>query len=126
MILLAPSHRYGIRDLAVLPMADAVSTPLGTIPLDTAMRNALLGEAMFRADDGVHRVEHSTQIQYPFLQHCLGDFKLLPIIVGNLSNSAADALAAALKPFLADDALLVVSSDFIHYGSDFDYEPLPR
>jgi len=126
VILLAPSHRYGIRDLAVLPMADAVSTPLGTIPLDTAMRNALLGEAMFRADDGVHRLEHSTQIQYPFLQHCLGDFKLLPIIVGSLSSHAADALAAALKPFLADDVLLVVSSDFIHYGSDFDYEPFPQ
>lgn len=126
VILLAPSHRYGIRDLAVLPMADAVSTPLGTIPLDTDMRNALLGEAMFRADDGVHRVEHSTQIQYPFLQHCLGDFKLLPVIVGNLSPRAADALAAALKPFLFDDVLLVVSSDFIHYGSDFDYEPFPQ
>ena len=99
VILLAPSHRYGIRDLAVLPMADAVSTPLGTIPLDTAMRNALLGEAMFRADDGVHRLEHSTQIQYPFLQHCLGDL---------------------------DDVLLVASSDFIHYGRDFDYEPFPQ
>jgi len=126
VILLAPSHRYGIRDLAVVPMADAVSTPLGTIPLDTDMRNALLESAMFRADDGVHRVEHSTQIQYPFLQHCLGDFKLLPVIVGNLSAHAADALAAALKPFLANDVLLVISSDFIHYGSDFDYEPFPE
>ena len=126
VILLAPSHRYGIRDLAVVPMADAVSTPLGTIPLDTDMRNALLGSAMFRADDGVHRVEHSTQIQYPFLQHCLNDFKLLPVIVGNLSARAADALAAALKPFLFDDVLLVVSSDFIHYGRDFDYEPFPQ
>ena len=69
VILLAPSHRYGIRDLAVVPMSDAVSTPLGTIMLDTAMRDALLGSAIFRADDGVHRLEHSTQIQYPFLQH---------------------------------------------------------
>ena len=126
VILLAPSHRYGIRDLAVVPMADAVSTPLGTIPLDTAMRNALLGSPVFRADDGVHRLEHSTQIQYPFLQYCLGDFKLLPVVVGNLSPRAADALAAALKPFLADDVLLVVSSDFIHYGKDFDYEPFPQ
>ncbi len=126
VILLAPSHRYGIRDLAVVPMADAVSTPLGTIPLDTDLRNALLGSAMFRADDGVHRVEHSTQIQYPFLQHCLNNFKLLPVIVGSLSPRAADALAAALKPFLVDDVLLVVSSDFIHYGSDFDYEPFPQ
>lgn len=126
VILLAPSHRYGIRDLAVLPMSDAVSTPLGTIPLDTAMRDALLGNAMFRADDGVHRVEHSTQIQYPFLQHCLGDFELLPVIVGSLSEHAADAIASALKPYLADDVLLVVSSDFIHYGRDFDYEPFPQ
>ena len=118
VILLAPSHRYGIRDLAVLPMADAVSTPLGTIPLDTDMRNAMLGKAMFRADDGVHRLEHSTQIQYPFLQHCLDDFKILPVIVGNLSSRAANALV--------DDVLLVISSDFIHYGSDFDYEPFPQ
>ena len=78
VILLAPSHRYAIRDLAILPMSDAVSTPFGTIPLDTVMRDALLGNTMFRADDGVHRLEHSTQIQYPFLQHCLDDFKLLP------------------------------------------------
>ena len=126
VILLAPSHRYGIRDLAVLPMSDAVSTPLGTIPLDTDMRDALLGSPMFRADDGVHRLEHSTQIQYPFLQYCLDDFKLLPVIVGSLSTPAADTLADALKPFLADDVLLVVSSDFIHYGSDFDYTPFPQ
>lgn len=126
VILLAPSHRYAIRDLAILPMSDAVSTPLGTIPLDTAMRDALLRSPVFRADDGVHRLEHSTQIQYPFLQHCLGEFKLLPIIVGGLSGAAADAIANALRPYLADDVLLLVSSDFIHYGRDFDYEPFPE
>ena len=126
VILLAPSHRYAIRDLAVMPMADAVSTPLGTVPVDSALRDVLLRSAMFRADDGVHRVEHSTQIQYPFLQHCLGEFTILPVIVGNLSSAAADGLAAALRPHLADDVLLVVSSDFIHYGRDFDYEPFPE
>ena len=126
VILLAPSHRYAIRDLAVLPMADAVSTPLGTIPIDTAMRNALLQSPVFRADDGVHRLEHSTQIQYPFLQHCLDKFTILPVIAGSLSGAAADSLANALRPLLADDVLLVVSSDFIHYGKDFDYEPFPE
>ena len=125
VILLAPSHRYSISNLAILPMADAVSTPLGAIPIDTAMRDALLRSPLFRADDGVHRVEHSTQIQYPFLQHCLDDFTLLPIVVGVLNSAAADALANALRPYLADDVLLVVSSDFIHYGKDFDYEPFP-
>lgn len=124
-ILLAPSHRYAIRDLAVMPLADAVSTPLGEIPVDAAMRDALLRSPVFRADDGVHRLEHSTQIQYPFLQHCLDEFKILPVVTGILSNAAADAVAKALKPFLADDVLLVVSSDFIHYGKDFDYEPFP-
>ena len=126
VILLAPSHRYAIRDLAVMPMADAVSTPLGTIPVDAAMRDALLRSPFFRADDGVHRLEHSTQIQYPFLQHCLGEFSILPIITGGLSGAAADGIARALKPFLTDDVLLVVSSDFIHYGRDFDYEPFPQ
>ena len=123
VILLAPSHRYAIRDLAVLPMSDAVSTPLGTIRIDAALRDALLRSPLFRADDGVHRQEHSTQIQYPFLQYCLDKFTILPVIVGGLSPAAADGLADAIRPHLADDALLVVSSDFIHYGKDFDYEP---
>jgi len=125
VILLAPSHRYAIRDLAILPMSDAVSTPLGTIPVDTAMRAALLHSPLFRADDGVHRLEHSTQIQYPFLQYCLDEFQILPVIVGSLSAAAADGLANALRSLLAADVLLVVSSDFIHYGRDFDYEPFP-
>ena len=126
VILLAPSHRYAIRDLAVLPMADAVSTPLGTIPIDAALRDSLLGSPFFRGDDGVHRAEHSTQIQYPFLQRILGEFTLLPVVVGVLSATAADRVADALRPFLTDDVLLVVSSDFIHYGADFDYEPFPQ
>lgn len=126
VILLAPSHRYAIRDLAVVPMADAVSTPLGTIPLETGLRDALLDSPFFRGDDGVHRAEHSTQIQYPFLQRVLGEFKLLPVIVGQLSATAADRLAETLKPHLTNDTLLVVSSDFIHYGADFDYEPFPE
>ena len=126
VILLAPSHRYGIRDLAVVPMADAVSTPLGVIPLDTALRDSLLNSPFFRGDDGVHRAEHSTQIQYPFLQRLLGEFTLLPVITGSLSPAAADRFADAIRPFLTDDTLLVVSSDFIHYGADFDYEPFPE
>ena len=124
VVLLAPSHRFAIRNLAVLPEADAVSTPLGRIEIDGELKDSLLRNDSFLANDDAHRMEHSAQIQYPFLQFRLNDFTLLPVIVGELDSNAAERIAALLSPILADpDCLLVASSDFIHFGIDFDYAP---
>lgn len=126
VLLLAPSHRVYLKDQCVVPEADAVSTPLGEIPVENGMRKALLTLPGITASDRIHRDEHSTQIQYPFLQTAIGeDFSLLPVIVGQLTGPAAERLGAFLREQLANDPalVLVVSSDFTHYGRDFGYEP---
>ena len=126
VILLAPSHHFPIRDMAVLPSSGGSTTPLGRVDFDSEAAEFLLRARGFAENDRVHEPEHSTQIQYPFLQSVLPGVKVLPLIIGELSSSAARALADALRPLSGEDTLLVVSSDFIHYGEDFRFTPWPR
>ena len=127
VILLAPSHRFPIRDMAVLPASGGSETPLGRVEFDSDAEEIILRSPGFAESDRVHEAEHSTQIQYPFLQSVLPGVKVLPIIVGELSSAAARKIADGLRPLAAgEETLLVVSSDFIHYGSDFHFTPFPR
>ena len=124
VVLLAPSHRVWLDDKVVLPESDAVSTPLGTIPLDRSLADVFRTRSFVTCSDSVHRDEHSTQIQYPFLQMVLGnDVTILPVIVGKLSQSTASGLGELLLSQMTPETLLIVSSDFTHYGSRFGYAP---
>jgi len=125
VILLAPSHRFPLGDTAVLPASGSTETPLGTVEFDTEAAEKLLKSPLFRESDRIHEPEHSTQIQYPFIQSVLPGAKVLPIIVGNLSSGAARNIGESLKKITDEDTLAVVSSDFIHYGEDFGYTPFP-
>lgn len=124
VILLAPSHRVYLDDRCSVPEADAVSTPLGEITIDNELRRDFLRSEFALASDEIHRNEHSTQIQYPFLQTAVQPgFTLLPVIVGKLSRATAEAVGAFLRRNLTPHTVVIVSSDFTHFGRDFDYTP---
>ena len=124
VVLLAPSHRAWIENRLVAPAADAVSTPLGEIPVDRDFIDALALAAPVVRNDKVHLAEHSTQIEYPLLQLALGTgFSLVPLIAGSLGGDQMAMCARALSRLMDDRTLLVVSSDFTHYGDDFSYTP---
>ncbi|MBP5285754.1 MAG: AmmeMemoRadiSam system protein A, partial [Kiritimatiellae bacterium] len=85
-------------------------------------RLALL--APVSANDSVHRGEHSAQIEYPLLQLALGDgFKIAPFVAGEFGGDQMAMCARALARLMDGKTLLVVSSDFTHYGEDFSYAP---
>jgi MEMO1 family protein len=112
VVLLGPAHHVGLRGLAV-SSADAFVTPLGLVPVDTEARAAVLAVAGVVVDDHVHAPEHSLEVHLPFLQRTLGDFAILPLVVG-----AADArtVAAVLDTVWGGpETLIVVSSDLSHY-----------
>ena len=123
VILLAPTHRFPLGDTAVLPASGSTETPLGPVEFDAEAAEKLLESPLFKESDRVHEPEHSTQIQYPFIQSVLPEAKVLPIIVGPLSSEAARNIGEALRKITDKDTLAVVSSDFIHYGEDFGYTP---
>lgn len=110
--LFGPAHRVYLEGMAV-PAADAFATPLGNIPLDTAGMARLAGLPQVRVSDAAHREEHSLEVQLPFLQAVLGDFSLVPVVVGRCDP---DSVAAAMDCVWQEpDTLLVVSTDLSHF-----------
>lgn len=124
VVVLAPSHRAWIENRLVAPDASAVSTPLGEIPVDREWVDRLALLAPVVRNDKVHRAEHSAQIEYPLLQLALGDgFSVVPLVMGSFGADQMAMCARAIMKLMDDRTLLVVSSDFTHYGEDFGYTP---
>lgn len=63
------------------------------------------------------------QIELPMLQHVLDDFKLVPIVVGQLDEDSIKTIAKILLENIDSETLVVISSDFTHYGKAFGYLP---
>ena len=101
----------------------AYATPLGEVPVDREVCRELLESRLFASRPDVDQGEHSLELQLPFLQRTVGNFKLVPLLVGRMSSSDYAEAAKAILPFVDDDTLLVASTDFTHYGPRFGYLP---
>ena len=124
VVVLAPSHRAWIENRLVAPESDTLSTPLGKIKIDRDWLDRLALLAPVIRNDRVHSAEHATQIEYPLLQLALGDgFSIVPLVIGSLGPDQMAMCARALARLMDAETLLVISSDFTHYGSDFSYTP---
>lgn len=124
VVLLAPSHRAWVENRLVAPESDAVATPLGEIPIDRDWLDRLALIAPVVHNDRVHLAEHSAQIEYPLLQLALGPgFSIAPLIMGSFGGDQMAMCVRALGRLMDDKTLLVISSDFTHYGDDFSYTP---
>ncbi len=111
VVLLGPAHRAPLRGLA-LPGADAFDGPLGPVALDRAAI-ATLDHPAVTVDPEAHRLEHSLEVQLPFLQTVLEDFALVPLLVG---AARPDDVAAVIERLWdGPDTLVVISSDLSHY-----------
>ncbi len=116
VVIVGPSHGEYFRG-AALTDADAWRTPLGMVPIDTALCTKLArASRAFSPSGRAHEREHSLEVQVPFLQVVLGDFKLLPIVVWDRSADACAAIAETLACALAgQNVLLIASTDMSHY-----------
>lgn len=124
VLLMGPSH-YASFQGARLPAADAFRTPLGSVPLDRETIDAAGRKPGFRIDDDPFGPEHCLEAELPFLQRVLEPgWKLVPVLLGGGSpNRSIDQIIDALAPLLDSRTLVVVSSDFTHYGPRFGYVP---
>ena len=113
VIEMGPDHRVGIRDAAVSNVS-AYQTPLGTITLHEDCKMLRDSSPLFEYSLASDRSEHSIEVVLPFLQYSLGNFKMIPIVIG---QSDPRAVSAALEAVIDDDTLLVASSDLSHYMS---------
>ncbi|MDP1997408.1 MAG: AmmeMemoRadiSam system protein B [Gallionella sp.] len=112
VILLGPTHRVAVRGLA-LPGADAFDTPLGRITLDANAARLIAHLPQVTVSAQAHALEHSLEVQLPFLQSVLPDFTLLPLAVG---MATAEEVAEVLEVLWGgEETLIVISSDLSHF-----------
>ncbi len=126
VILLGPLHRpiWGSRLGAfMVPSERAYWTPLGEVPIDRVFITALDKRLTLTPVHGDE--EHSLEIELPFLQVALGQFSLVPIMLGeHISEPGAlarlEVLAQALADLADDETLLVASTDLSHMDNYTD------
>ena len=123
VVVLGPTHRVAMRNVVSVPRATHFRTPLGTIPLDTEFIERIGRHAVVRSLPEAESGEHSVEIEFPLLQVALGDFRLVPVTVGQLDDGAVRDVARALRAEIDERTLVVASTDFTHYGPRFDYVP---
>jgi AmmeMemoRadiSam system protein B/AmmeMemoRadiSam system protein A len=121
VVVIAPSH-YEAFDFTSIYDGDAYATPLGTVRVDKvfARQLAKMSPTMRLSSQGHDPTpagaEHAIEVQLPWLQRVLGEFKLVPIVMGDQSYENSRALGLALAKLIQGaDTLIVASSDLSHY-----------
>ena len=130
VVVIAPSH-YESFDFTSIYEGDGYATPLGTVTVDKDFARQLAKmSSTFKLSTRGHDptpagAEHALEVQLPWLQRVLGDFQLVPIVMGDQSYENSRALGVALAKLIhGGDTLIVASSDLSHYHPYDDAEKI--
>jgi hypothetical protein len=125
VVLIAPTHYVAFNYTSIYD-GDAYATPLGNVQVDKRFAHQLakMSSTMRLSGEGHDPTaaggEHAIEVQLPWLQKVLGNFELVPIIMGDQSYESSRALALALEKLIksekeSGDTLVLASSDLSHY-----------
>jgi len=115
IFLIGSSHTHMFKGASIYTQGDYV-TPLGKVPVDPLAKQLLEQHAIFVNNPEIQEHEHALEVIIPFLQFRLKQpFSIIPIIVGGESEDIPQKLADILRPYLNENNLFVISSDFSHY-----------
>ena len=116
VILIGLSHRYPVRGAAICAHG-SFRTPLGDVEIDEEIAAEIM-----RLDGKVvdmplaHANEHSLEVQLPFLQGSLSDFRIVPILLQDDSPDNVIPLSQAIAHAVGDRSVLLLgSTDLCHY-----------
>ena len=117
IFLLGPSHHEWLDGASVNTEFDYYSTPLGNVKVDVETAQKLIdADSVFSYRPKAHDREHCLEVQLPFLQRRFKEVPaIVPIIISTNDYRKLKRIAELLKPYLTEDNLFVISSDFSHY-----------
>lgn len=120
IFIIGSSHTTTFQGASVYCNGD-FATPLGPVQVDLDLSKKLVRENEIIVNNPeAHQYEHSIEVQLPFLQYYMHTaFKIVPVVIGSSTKETAKKLADVFKPYLNENNLFVISSDFSHYP---DYE----
>ncbi len=117
VVIISPSHSEYFPGISIFN-GDAYQTPFGILEVDKDFSAKLSNKSknIFFSDAGHHK-EHALEVQLPFLQTVLKDFKIVPLVMGDQNRIYVDELAKKLADIFDDDTLIVASCDLSHFHS---------
>jgi hypothetical protein len=119
-IILCPNHTGRGAPLAIMSSGEWL-TPLGRVPVDSALARLLRRSCHLLMEDAeAHEDEHSLEVQLPFLQRSVGEFKFVPIAIGVGGYSGLESLGHSIAQAVGPAAavMIIASSDMNHYEPD--------
>ncbi|HBC86150.1 MAG TPA: hypothetical protein DCZ94_04260 [Lentisphaeria bacterium] len=137
IVIIGPTHYLPMSNVFSVPRYDSFETPLGKVAMDTEFIDKLLKEkSLFKDIPEALTNEHSVQIQVPLLQYDFtiknqkskienppGFPKIVFIIAGECSLETINEAGRIIKGLMDSETLLLISSDFTHYGASFGFVP---
>lgn len=121
VVVVGPNH-FGKGSQLAVDSAAAWRTPLGDALIHRDLAAAILRHCPELTEDAfAHAAEHSLEVQIPFLQRRMGDFRFVPIAIGAASYEQLAELGHGLASTLRehpDPTLIIASSDMNHYEPD--------
>ncbi len=124
VFIIGPAHKANFRGVA-LPDFTHYRSPLGSVEIDPQAVAQLRTNPLFSAQPGADLKEHCIEIQLPFLQRALKRFTLVPLLVSNLTRDEVVSAGETLRGVIRPGDLLVISTDFTHYGPAYGYAGPP-
>ncbi len=122
VVILGPNHR-GIGAPIALAASGAWDMPLGSVRINEALAEEILKVEVphqIKADTDAHAMEHSIEVQVPFLQVLRPEVTIVPIalshVVYDACQQTGEALARGVRSY-GKEVLLVASTDMTHYES---------
>lgn len=122
VVVISPCHVESFIGASVYD-GDGYATPLGIVKVDRGFADKLAenNPLVFLSDQG-HRLgkqgrgEHALEVQLPFLQRTLGEFELVPVVMGDQTYETCRALGTTLAKLIKDrKTLIVASTDLSHF-----------
>jgi AmmeMemoRadiSam system protein B len=115
VVLIGDSHYEYFDGVSVWERGEW-ETPFGRVKVDEELAKEILNfSKRFFVKDSAHLFEHSLEVQIPFLQKVLKNFKILPLIFGSEDKDWKDLARAILKLMEKKKILIVASTDLSHY-----------
>ncbi len=122
-IIIGPSHYVSFHGVSIAPY-EKYLTPLGPINVDTTAVRSLTKQCKLIVQQvDVHDDEHSIEVELPFIQKLTPSCKIIPMVVGRLDYGEILEIGQILSNWWDEHTLVVISSDFVHYGTEFNYSP---
>ncbi len=117
VILVGPSHHVSFKGVSVYAKGK-MRTPLGDVKIDENLAGSLINEkAEIAFYPQAFEKEHSLEVQLPFLQRTLKNFKIVPLLIGSPTRESFAFLTERLTDILRknEGAIIIASTDLSHY-----------